>query len=375
MIKKVLARLHARHGERIFLEAQRELIEVPRYTPRRIAGYGIACLILALPVGFFALGVWMVFFNSEHMFMILGGLFAFLVAWVIHPRMVETENRTIWPDEMPELFRMINAIADAQGVTPPDGFEVNKYFYAYTRTHGRFFRRSIIGVGMPNWWVRTDAERMAVLAQQIAHFGNGDPQQDRIIGLAFETVLRWEDVLTPQPDPVFSRSLGDMIFEVIQFFLRLPVSLLADLLLYLEFGTNQRATYIADAMAATVVGSDAVKSSLRKNAVEQVAWDAVTALYPYSFDQNARIFNTMAQGVAAMPADQRAAAEAALMTRPPQVNVSTPPDGYRCAFLDALGDVPPRLTPDMFDFDKIARELQPEADRQGRMLMQRFEVM
>ena len=57
------------------------------------------------------------------------------------------------------------------------------------------------------------------------------------------------------------------------------------------------------------------------------------------------------------------------------MNASVPPDGYRIAFLDALGDVPARLPPQEFDFAAIAQELQPEADKQGRKLMQLYEVM
>jgi hypothetical protein len=57
------------------------------------------------------------------------------------------------------------------------------------------------------------------------------------------------------------------------------------------------------------------------------------------------------------------------------LNASAPPDGYWIAFLDALGDVPARLPPQEFDFAAIAQELQPEADKQGRKLMQLYEVM
>lgn len=57
------------------------------------------------------------------------------------------------------------------------------------------------------------------------------------------------------------------------------------------------------------------------------------------------------------------------------MNASAPPDGYRIAFLDALGDVPARLPPQEFDFAAIAQELQPEADKQGRKLTQLYEVM
>ncbi|MEN8896588.1 MAG: hypothetical protein ABF248_10950 [Yoonia sp.] len=42
--------------------------------------------------------------------------------------------------------------------------------------------------------------------------------------------------------------------------------------------------------------------------------------------------------------------------------------------MKTLGDVAPKLIPDMFDFNKISDELRIEADRQGRMLMQRYEI-
>lgn len=300
MIDQLKQRLHAKHSERIFLDAQRGLIERPRLTPRRVLGYGMSLVILALPVGFFALGAWMILFQSEHMFMIIGGMFALIFAYIIHPRPVQRIAKEFDRTDMPELFRLMDAIAAEIGVKTPDAFASNYNFHDYATTYGLFKRRTLIGVGMPLWWIRSDAERIAVLAQQIAHFGNGDPKQDAIVGAAFETTLRWEDILTPLPDPDFHPGLGDLIAGAIMFVLRLPVRIIGEILLYLEFGTSQRSVYIADAMAARVAGSDAVVSSLHKNAVEPVAVAAINELYPFDRDQNARVFDVMAGAVAQM---------------------------------------------------------------------------
>lgn len=62
------------------------------------------------------------------------------------------------------------------------------------------------------------------------------------------------------------------------------------------------------------------------------------------------------------------------MAQVARIDQGQAPDGYRIAFVKTLGDVAPKLIPDMFDFNKISDELRIEADRQGRMLMQRYEI-
>ena len=374
MIDQLKQRLHAKHSERVFLDAQRGLIERPRLSSRRVLGYALSLTILALPFGFFLLGAWMILFQSEHLFMIICGIFALIFAYIIHPRPVRRTAKEFDRTGMPELFRLMDAIAAEMGVKTPDAFASNYDFHDYATTYGLFKRRTLIGVGMPLWWLRGDAERIAVLAQQIAHFGNGDPKQDAIVGAAFETTLRWEHILTPPPDPDFHPGVGDLIAGGIMFVLRLPVRIIGEVLLYLEFGTGQRSVYIADAMAARVAGSDAVVSSIHKNAVEPVAVAAINALYPYDRDQNARVFDVMAAAVADLPDGQRMVLEQRAKAQVARIDQSSAPDGYRIAFVKTLGDVAPKLAPDMFDFNKIGDELRIEADRQGRMLMQRYEI-
>lgn len=332
MIDQLKQRLHAKHSERVFLDAQRGLIERPRLTSRRVLGYALSLTILALPFGFFVLGAWMILFQSQHLFMIVGGIFALIFAYIIHPRPVRRTDKEFDRTDMPELFRLMDAIASEMGVKTPDAFASNYDFHDYATTYGLFKRRTLIGVGMPLWWLRSDAERIAVLAQQIAHFGNGDPKQDAIVGAAFETTLRWEHILTPPPDPDFHPGVGDLIAGAIMFVLRLPVRIIGEVLLYLEFGTGQRSVYIADA-------------------VEPVAVAAINALYPFDRDQNARVFDVMAAAVADLPDGQRMVLEQRAKAQVARIDQSSAPDGYRIAFVKTLGDVAPKLAPDMFDFN------------------------
>ena len=59
MINKSLAKLHKFHGEQVFLEAQRALLTPPRKTFRLIASYGVAAVLLLLPVLAIGFGLWL----------------------------------------------------------------------------------------------------------------------------------------------------------------------------------------------------------------------------------------------------------------------------------------------------------------------------
>ena len=63
MINKSLAKLHKFHGEQVFLEAQRALLTPPRKTFRLIASYGVAAVLLLLPVLAIGFGLWALAFD------------------------------------------------------------------------------------------------------------------------------------------------------------------------------------------------------------------------------------------------------------------------------------------------------------------------
>ena len=226
---------------------------------------------------------------------------------------------------------------------------------AFAVTYGIVKKQNEIAIGVPLWRVMTPQERIAILAHEIAHFGNGDPARGTFMWLALQVVARWEYLLAPDENPLYAPGLASMITAYMQFIARLPVSLLGQLLLYLQYHDHQRAEYLADGMAAKAVGVEAMQSSLKKLALMDEAYGSVQSLYPFSKDQNGRIF------------DVTAAKETA------RVDATHPPTAYRIAFLGLLESEGDIVDAAAFDFAVIENELRAEADRQGRRLMQILE--
>jgi Zn-dependent protease with chaperone function len=373
MINKSLAKLHKFHGEQVFLEAQRALLTPPRKTFRLIASYGVAAVLLLLPVLAIGFGLWLLISGFGTLAPMFWGAVLLGVGYVLAPRPTRQTERSFLRAELPVTFGLIDAIAKALGVESPDAFRVLMEPNASAATYGMLKRQNVIAIGMPLWRVMTPQERIAILAHEMAHFGNGDPARGTFIWYAMQVVSRWEYLLAPDVNPVYAPSMASWVTASIQFLCRLPVSALGNILLYLQYYDSQRAEYLADGMAAKAGGVEAMKSSLAKFALLDEAYGAGSSLYPYSKEQNARVFDVIAEGLRMITPARRVELAAVAAKETARVDASHPPTAHRIAFLGLLESGTPAVEAAAFNFEEIERELQSEADRLGRKLMQSLE--
>lgn len=366
-------RLHRVQGERVFLEAQRALMEPPRISGTLLACYGVATLILLVPVSVICLGLWMIIGLSQHMFAILGGIVILGAGLVLLPRPHKSEERTLTRAELPRLYTLLDDVAGALGTKAPDGVQFNFDLNASVTVYGLLRRQRVLTIGVPLWQVLSPQERVGVIAHELAHFVNGDPARGVLIHAAMQTVARW-DFLWTDNDTVYVRDTLTILMEGIQWLLRLPVRGAGRLLMWLQYTASQRAEYLANGLAAQVAGRDEVVALFRKFALAPLAHQAVPMLYPYSRDQNARIFDVMVTAMTNATPEQRTAFEAEQARDKTRMDQSHPPVSYLIAFLELLEDTEGSVQADRYDFDAILIEMKPEADRQGKRLMQRYEV-
>lgn len=367
------AQLNQRLGERVFLDAQRSLMTPVRMSGALLACYALSVVILLIPVAMIAIGIWAIAVHSALFFAILGGIFLIWVGVVLLPRPLKNEARTLRRSDLPQFYALLDEVAGALGTRAPDGVQFTFEMNAYVVNYGRFGRDRVLVLGVPMWLMASRQERIALVAHEMAHFANGDVARSGLVWAAWRTVLRWDYVWSIE-DNLFRRDLLAMVMEVIQSLLRLPVRGAGHLLMLLSFHSSQRAEYLADGMAARVAGRDASVTLLRKFAVAPIAARDVVQLYPYSRDQNGRIFDVILKTIADVTEDEKQALEADAAQQKSRVDLSHPPTSYRIAFLQLLDGDATTIRADRFDFDQLAAELQTEVDRQGKRLMQRYEV-
>ncbi len=374
MLERVRERVHRSQSERVFLEAQRALMQQPRITLGLVGCYVVAGLLFLIPAAIFGLAIWLLFWQSQNMFAILSGLVLLWITYVLIPRPSKHDALTFGRDEMPELMRLVDAVADALDAPVPDGLSFDYQINASAWTVGLVRRRHFLQIGVPLWRLYEPQQRVALIAHELAHFVNGDPARGGFVGGALHAVERWDFLLRPDADDPLGRDLVGMVAELLQWLLILPVLGLGRLLVLLQFNRSQRAEYLADGLAAQVAGRDALVSGLRLLALTPIADRAIFQLYPFDSDQNARVFDVMIGAVQNATKEERATLEAEAAKEKARVDASHPPTSYRMAFLELIEPSAPKVKATDFDFDLIAVEMQSEADRQGKRLMQLHEV-
>lgn len=205
-------------------------------------------------------------------------------------------------------------------------------------------------------------------------FENGDPVRLHIPRAAFQTVQGWGYYLAPNVYyDDYHRDWTEFVAEVIQYVLRAPVLMLGNVLLFATYNLLQRAEYLADGLCAQVSGPHAAISALHKSYLTPLIAKQIETLYPYRKNQDAHVFDVMAQAVLEADPEDVADLRAMAALEKQTVDETHPPTLYRVGFLETLGPMEASLDAADFDFKKIDAEPLPEADRLGRMLMQLYE--
>ncbi len=171
-------------------------------------------------------------------------------------------------DDAPELFALIDEIAEAVGAPTVEAVGLNTAFNASYARAGP--RKSAIWLGLVLWSILEPEEKVAVLGHELGHRVNGDLRSKRLVARALATLRNWNALVQPSA-PATSRSrtvpaapiegVIDLAERVILGTIFLPITVLAQtmgtLLTLLANQHGQRSEYYADELAARVAGTDA----------------------------------------------------------------------------------------------------------------------
>ncbi|MDM4720108.1 M48 family metallopeptidase [Micromonospora sp. WMMA1363] len=166
-------------------------------------------------------------------------------------------------DRTPELFALVDEVAQAVGAPAPDVVAVNDELNAYAATVG-FRRRRVLCLGLPYWGSLAPQERVALLGHEFGHFVNGDPRRMLLTQPAFTTLGSAADLLRPAPStaPGFIEMVGTALGWIIQYPLSRLLFALHAVLVCVALRDIQRAEYLADEMSAKAAGTAAATDLL-----------------------------------------------------------------------------------------------------------------
>jgi heat shock protein HtpX len=224
---------------------------------------GRALLAIVLMVSFYALALgvasgllWLAYFDltqARHptfriiAFCVVG---AGSVLWAILPRRdrFEPPGPRMTAEEQPELFRLIHDVAKATSQAMPKDVYLLNDVNAFVAQRGGIMGvggRRVMGLGLPLMQALTVDELKGVLAHEFGHYHAGDVALGPWIHKTRVTMLR-------------------TIAQLSESVLRFVFIGFATLFLRVTHAVSRRQEFVADEVAAGVVGSHAMASGLRK---------------------------------------------------------------------------------------------------------------
>jgi hypothetical protein len=197
-----------------------------------------------------------------------------------------SRKRTLRRERAPTLFALVDRVAGAVGASGPDVIAVDPSFNAAMARLG-LLRRSVLMLGTPLWLTLGPQLRVALLAHELGHTVNGDPNR----GLLTQPALNTFRVLSRATGA--DRTIGDITLRdrpnlsILQLLVETLLWTVSRVFLLVHLGLSalglrdhQRAEYLADAAAVDVAGTVAVVDLLDR----MVLLNSIETLIAYNLE-------------------------------------------------------------------------------------------
>ena len=342
----------------------------PTLTLSRVLAFVLAGFVHAITVLFALAGVVLLVRGWPGLLAIIVGLIALGIAWVLRPRFPKLEQPAAARGDFPALYALVDTISEALKAPKIDAIVIDESFSAALAWFG--LRRRVLYLGLPLWAILDNDEKVALVAHEIAHTVNGDPNRTFFIGTAVMSLVQWHRLLYPPHIwPPDSGIYGIVIIPLNLILLGLSrmVLLVAQALGLLLYRDSQRAEYRADYLASTVGGTDAMLSLLEKLHFER-AFTTTLQQVALSKDKSRNLFEELRQRIAATPARELERIKRVQQMEASRLDTTHPPTSYRIQFLQAHREKPEAL-PSTVDFAALDKELA----RSGKAIQQKLAEM
>jgi Zn-dependent protease with chaperone function len=374
-----LASLHASLGRTqsrmLFDRFVRAQSLQPGLSAARVLAYVIAGAVHLMTLALVPLGIIFVVRGRPNFLFVGLGLLCLATAWVLRPRPQKLPTGIARRDSFPALYTLVDAVAQSLGTSRVRGIVVDEQFNAAFAQVG-WRRHKVLYLGLPLWSILDGQEKVALLAHELAHGVNRDAHRGFFVGTAIHSLATWYALL--HPDRIVNTEDGLLGLLAIPLNLvLLGLSNVARLgvyaLSYLLWRDSQRAEYLADALAATVSGTEAMLSMLEKLHFERTFALALQRV-SVSRDNTRDLFDDLRLAMAAVPARELERVRRVQQLETSRLDVTHPPTLYRVALLQAHPVERPTVRLATGDCERIDREVMSVRDQIQRELLDLYEA-
>lgn len=263
LVDRLSQRLAGRLDDKLAAELSGQLPQRPTWTLKRAILLAVSALLVVGVAAIFGTGVWLVAEDPAPI-RVGCGILLILLAVLLRPRLYRSPRPAKRLDEAkaPTLFALVARVAGRIGAKMPDYIVLDQNFNASVLQTG-FRRRITLTIGLPLWAVLDGQARVALLAHELGHTVNGDPNRRLLVQPALATfarlgkLTRGDQSIGQVLDPDRGRRSLIVYGYVLTMWAVSRVFLIAHLALAaIGMRDHQRAEYLADQLALEVAGTD-----------------------------------------------------------------------------------------------------------------------
>ncbi|MCH9663953.1 MAG: M48 family metallopeptidase [Gammaproteobacteria bacterium] len=365
---KIYRKIGTAQGEKVFqsiLNQDPENLR-PRWTVSKVLAFAVAAAIHLVSIATAGLGIYALSFGWPAVLLMLIGILLLGLAWTMRPRLGEMPDDCLGRADAPALFALCDRIADKVGSPRADGIHIDSDYNAAFARVG-LSRKTLVIIGLPMWLVQTWPERVAILAHEFSHGANGDSTRSMLVGTALDALERWMDFLRPeyQEESGLAEIIGHYLFWILSW----PVELVHVGLSHLVWRQSQVAEFLADYLATTAAGTQAMTDGL-----QTISYDDHFSMFAHRSILSTRqsgkeVFGKFVSYFKSLPDSELERLNRLANKENASLDATHPPTRQRMEFIAAhpIGEI--AITVDHAEQALIEAELEQVVERVGRKMI------
>lgn len=367
---RIYASVSTKAGRSLLNEVLHRQSLRPAFTPGMVLAAIIALCVHGVVVLMAVAGIAVIIAGWPSLYLVVLGGTLLVVAWFFRPRLVPPPATVLSRESFPELYALVDRIADGLDSPHVDGLVVTGAFNAsFARVGWR--RRRIISIGLPLWSILTPQERVAIIGHELGHGINGDWLRSFLIGGAVNILLTWYVLVDPagaSPQVRGALGFGYDLGILLLYPIRLMIKALSFVLASLLWRSSQRAEYLADYLGATASGSAAALSALNK--LHQ-GWNFNIMVDVILNERQGAFLPEFQRRFAAIPPRELERVKRIEQLESTRLDATHPPTAYRIEFLSTRW-LEPQVVFSKSESDRIDQELKTLTPSAERAIAYRF---
>jgi heat shock protein HtpX len=322
--------LGSKRNHAIFEEVRGELAAGYQLTPSRAMAYGFATMWYGL-VMWVAYSTISTFIHTETLGDFIIGIILASLTYVLIPRVYRLKEPTLDRAQYPAIYKIADEASALLGADPIDGIVVHQSFNASYTISG-FRRKKLLIIGLPLFSSLNPEEKLAVIAHEIGHHANRDITRSSFLGGVQRALGRLFVSLYPDTDYSDEVALLAIPLDWLRKGLAYIVLVLWYAMGLAVWKDSQRAEYYADYSAASVAGTRATVSALKKMLYAPTFYKTIETVAQYQY--SASLFDEFRGRIRAVPTREVERIRILTEIMESGIEQTHPPTRYRTAYIE-----------------------------------------